>query len=155
MDNTFQSGQYIIVNRLAYQFDNPERGDVIVLVPPGNSPANFFERLIGLPGETDFIKRIVGIPGDTVVIEGNTLKVNGKLVVEPYIRDKMQTFAPRTWQLKEDDYFVLGDNRNASKDSRDPTIGPIKFDRIVGKVWMVYWPFDQLKIVEHYRYPVN
>jgi len=153
MDTTFQNGQYIIVNRLSYQFSKVERGDVIVLVPPGTAPSNFFERLIGLPGETDFIKRLVGVPGDTIRIEGNTLMVNGKPVQEPYIHEPMRSFAPQTWNLKDDEYFVLGDNRNFSKDSRDPSIGPIKFDRIVGKVWIVYWPFDQAKIVEHYRYP--
>ena len=153
MDTTFQNGQYIIVNRLAYQFGNPERGDVIVLVPPGAAPSNFFERLIGLPGETDFIKRIIGVPGDKVMIDENALFVNGKRIEEPYIHETMRTFNLSTWNLGNDEYLVFGDNRNFSKDSRDPSIGTIKYDRLVGKVMVVYWPFDQAKIVEHYRYP--
>jgi signal peptidase I len=153
MDNSFKSGQFIIVNRLAYQFGKPERGDVVVLVPPGSPPANFFERLIGLPGETDFIKRIVAIPGDKVTIERSSLIVNGQRIDEPYIREPMNTFGTQTWDLQTDQYFVMGDNRNYSKDSRYPEIGPIHLERVVGKVVVVYWPFEEAKLVEHYQYP--
>lgn len=153
MDTTFKNGQYIIVNRLAYQFSKPARGDVVVLVPPGHVPANFFERLMGLPGETDFIKRVVAIPGDKVTIENSSLFVNDQRLAEPYIREPMNTFGTQTWNLQTDQYFVMGDNRNYSKDSRYPEVGSINLERVVGKVAVVYWPFEQAKIVEHYQYP--
>ncbi|MEK7277820.1 MAG: signal peptidase I [Chloroflexota bacterium] len=153
MDNTFKNGQYIIVNRLAYKFEPPQRGDVIVLVPPGLPAGTLAERLIGLPGETDFIKRIIGMPGNTISIENGALKLNGSPLVEPYIREPMNAYQDQTWALGPDEYFVMGDNRNFSKDSRDASIGPINFQRIVGKVMVVYWPVSAWKIIEHYRYP--
>lgn len=152
MDNTFHNGQYIIVNRLAYQFGEPQRGDVVVFVPPGSAESTFWERLLGIPGETDFIKRIIGIPGDTIRIESGQVYVNGQLIVEPYVNGDTSRGGSGQWTLSPNQYFALGDNRNFSKDSRDPSIGPIDGNRIVGKVWVVYWPVGEWKIVEHYRY---
>jgi signal peptidase I len=153
MDNTFKTGQYIIVNRLAYKLGKPSRGDVIVFVPPGQPEATFTERLLGIPGETDYIKRIIGIPGDTIHIENGQLFVNGTLLVEPYIFEPMSSSStPQDWVLTENQYFALGDNRNNSQDSRAPSVGPIDIGRIVGKVWLVYWPTSDWKFVEHYRY---
>lgn len=154
MDTTFESGEYIIVNRLAYQFGAPQRGDVIVFVPPGHPPGSIVERLTGIAGETDFIKRIIGLPGELITIDANgTLRVNHRVLDEPYIREPMNGSRTGTWQLGRDEYFVLGDNRNYSRDSRDPSVGPIPVERIVGKVLAVYWPMGDWKIVEHYRYP--
>jgi signal peptidase I len=152
MDNTFQNGQYIIVNRLAYQFGDPQRGDVVVFVPPGYPESTFWERLLGVPGETDFIKRIVGIPGDTIRIEPGQVIVNDQPIVEPYINGDMRVGSGGEWTLGPNQYFALGDNRNFSKDSRDPSIGAIDGDRIIGQVWVVYWPMSDWKLVEHYRY---
>ena len=154
MDNTFQTGQYIIVNRLAYKLSGaPQRGDVIVFVPPNFPEASFTERLLGIPGETDFIKRIIGEPGDTISINNGQLFVNGVQLVEPYIREPMDNrYDGQQWTLLDNQYFALGDNRNASKDSRDPSVGPIDGNRIVGQVWAVYWPMSDWKFVEHYRY---
>jgi len=151
MDNTFQNGEYIIVNRLAYKIGQPQRGDVVVFVPPGHPESTFFERLVGIPGETDYIKRIIGIPGDTIRIENGQVYVNGQLINEPYIREPMNKGMIQEWALDPEQYIALGDNRNSSQDSR--TIGPIDSSRIVGKVELVYWPFNDLKLVEHYRYP--
>jgi signal peptidase I len=155
MDNTFQQGEYIIVNRLAYKFGEPHRGDVVVLVPPGSTTNGFVERILGLPGETDYIKRILGVPGDKITIANGQLVINGQSLEEPYIKEPMRNFGyeGQVWTLGPDQYFVLGDNRNASKDSRDPSVGPITVDRIVGQVWAVYWPIPAWKLVEHYRYP--
>lgn len=152
MDNTFENGQYIIVNRLAYQFGEPQRGDVVVFVPPGYPESTFWERLLGIPGETDFIKRVIGIPGDTIRVEPGQVFVNGQSIAEPYINGEMRSLLTGEWTLGPDQYFALGDNRNASKDSRDPSIGPIDASRIVGKVWVVYWPMSDWKLVEHYRF---
>ena len=152
MDDTFHSGQYIIVNRLAYKFGAPERGDVIVFVPPGTPASTPVERILGLPGETDYIKRIVGVPGDTISIIGGQLSINGQVYEEPYIKELMRSFGDQVWVLGPDEYFALGDNRNASKDSRDPSVGPIKAESIVGRVWAVYWPLSDWQFVAHYRY---
>jgi len=153
MDNTFQNGQYIIVNRLAYKIGPAQRGDVVVFVPPGHPESSFWERLLGIPGETDFIKRIIGVPGDKIHIEGSQVYINGQALDEPYIREQMNPSGPQDWTLGPSEYFALGDNRNFSKDSRDPSVGPVEGSRIVGKVLAVYWPFSDAKIVEHYRYP--
>lgn len=153
MNDTFFHGEYIIVSRVAYRLHPPQHGDIVVFVPPYSDTGTFVERLIGKPGETDFIKRVVGVPGDTVEIVGGAVRVNGVLLDEPYLREPMRTFQPETWRLGEDEYFVMGDNRNFSKDSRDPAVGPISIDRIVGKVWLVYFPFRDFGIVDHFRYP--
>ncbi|MBI5830661.1 MAG: signal peptidase I [Chloroflexi bacterium] len=153
MDNSFQDGQYIIVSRLAYLLSKPQRGDVIVFVPPGHPEATFLERLAGIPGETDFIKRIIGLPGDTVVVSKGNVSVNGIVLNEPYIKEPMRPYQDQTWTLGPDQYFMLGDNRNFSKDSRDPSVGPISLGRMIGKVWVVYWPLPDWKLVSHYRYP--
>lgn len=155
MDNTFQNGQFIIVNRLAYSIGlgGPQRGDVVVFVPPGHPESSFWERLLGIPGETDFIKRVIGLPGETVHIEGSQIYINGKQLDEPYIREPMTPADAQDWVLGPNQYFALGDNRNYSKDSRYPDVGPVDGSRIVGKVLVVYWPLSDVKIVDHYRYP--
>lgn len=153
MNNTFRHGEYIIVSRVTYELAKPERGDIVVFVPPHSETGTFFERLIGKPGETDFIKRIVGLPGDMVEIADGSVSVNGVTLHEPYIDEQMRSAGDQRWVLGPDEYFVLGDNRNFSKDSRDPAVGPISINRIVGKVWLVYFPFEDFGLVEHYRYP--
>jgi len=153
MNDTFNNGEYIIVNRVAYKLGQPQRGDVVVFVPPGYPESTFWERLIGIPGETDFIKRLIGLPGDTVLIQDGQVYVNGQPLDEPYIREPMFKTESQQWTLGPDQYMALGDNRNASKDSRDPSVGPISGSRIVGQVWVVYWPMSDWKIVEQYRYP--
>ena len=101
MRPTLQDGEYILVNKLAYKFSEPKRGDIIVFVFPVNP-------------EEDLIKRIIGIPGDTVTVQDGVLSVNGTVVDEPYIN------APPayngTWQVPEGNLFVLGDNRNDSRE---------------------------------------
>jgi signal peptidase I len=94
------------------------------------------------------------VPGDTVRIEDGQLLVNGEGLVEPYIRDPMNSlYDGREWTLGSNQYFALGDNRNASKDSRDPSVGPVDRNSIVGKVWAVYWPISDWRLVTHYRHP--
>lgn len=153
MSNTFADGQYIIVSRINYLVSAPQRGDVVVFVPPGSPENTLWERLLGLPGETDYIKRVVGMPGDRIEIREGQIFINDVLLNEPYIREQMLFTAPQVWELGPDQYFVMGDNRNASQDSRTPRIGPISGDRIVGKVLMVYFPFGDLSWINHYRHP--
>jgi signal peptidase I len=147
MADSFHNGQYIIVNRMAYRFNPPTRGDVVVFIPPESSPATFWENLLGRPGQTDFIKRIVAVPGDTVEIDAGHLYVNGAQVLEPYLREPMRAAGKHHWQLAAEQYLVLGDNRNFSKDSRAAHIGPVPMGQIVGRVWAVYFPIQDWRIV--------
>ncbi len=147
MADSFRDGQYIIVNRISYRFNPPARGDVVVFVPPESSPATFWENLIGRPGQTDFIKRVVGVPGDSVEIDAGQIYLNGGQVLEPYLREPMLPTETQRWHLAAGQYLVLGDNRNFSKDSRAPHIGLVPMEQIVGKVWAVYFPIHDWRIV--------
>lgn len=152
MDNTLQHGQYVIVNRISYKLKDPQRGELVVFVPTHTKAGTFWERIFGLPGETDFIKRIIATPGDTVQLEYGKLRINGSVLYEPYLREAMRYHGDQTWVLGSDEYFVMGDNRNFSKDSRDRDIGPIGFKQLVGKVWAIYYPFRDLQIMQHHDY---
>lgn len=118
----FHDGELLLTEKITYRIYKPERGDVIVFKAPQRN--------------VDFIKRIVGIPGDTVRIEDGTVFINDRELVEPYETQKTQGTA--TVMLEKDDYFVLGDNRGSSSDSR--SFGPVKRNSIRGRVWLVYWP---------------
>ena len=152
MLNSFQDGQYIVVNRLAYRFHTPERGDVVVFIPSVNTTTTFWENILGRPGQTDYIKRIVAIPGDIVEITSGQLYVNGIQKYEPYLREPMMITETQQWQLEADQYMVLGDNRNFSKDSRTSHIGPVTIEQILGKVSAVYFPLRDAHIVKRYIY---
>ncbi len=137
MRPNFETGQLVIVNRFAYFFDNPQRGDVIVLHNPRN-------------GKEDFIKRVVGLPGEYVQILEGRVYVNGVLLDEPYIERFCTSSCDGTWQIGEDEYFVLGDNRPSSHDSH--AFGPIKRSLIVGQAWVRYWPLPDVAIIDHPNY---
>jgi len=132
MRPTLQDGEYILVNKLAYKFSEPKRGDIIVFIFPVN------------PAE-DLIKRIIGIPGDTVTVQDGVLSVNGAVVDEPYIN------APPayngTWQVPEGNLFVLGDNRNDSRDSHQWGLLPIQ--NVIGRSVLIYWPPEEWQIIRH------
>lgn len=153
MQDTFQTGQYILVSRISYLWSSPQRGDVVVFVPPGEQPACLYCRLLGVPGETDYIKRVIGVPGDTVEILNGNLVINGQLIYEPYIHNRMANDGFQSWELGPDEYFVMGDNRNRSEDSRLEKIGPFSETRVVGKVLAIYFPFSDIGLVNHYNYP--
>lgn len=130
MQPTLQPGEFLLVNKFAYRFGTAKHGDIIVFHFPQN------------PKE-DYIKRVIGLPGDTVVIQNGVVSVNGTALTEPYIS------APPTysgeWQVPENAYFVLGDNRNQSSDSH--SWGFVPSANIVGKALLVYWPLGDLKIL--------
>jgi signal peptidase I len=132
MRPTLQDGEYILVNKLAYKFSEPQRGDIIVFVFPVNP-------------EEDLIKRIIGIPGDTVAIQDGVLTVNGAVVDEPYIN------APPayngTWQVPEGNLFVLGDNRNDSRDSHQWGLLPMQ--NVIGRSVLIYWPPEEWQVIRH------
>ena len=152
MLNSFKDGQYIIVNRLAYKFHAPERGDVVVFIPSVSTTTTFWENILGRPGQTDYIKRVVATPGDIVEITSGKLYVNGMMQSEPYLREPMMVTDTQQWQLEADQYLVLGDNRNFSKDSRTLNIGPVTIQQILGKVSIVYFPFRDARIVRPETY---
>ncbi len=126
MENTIMTNDRLIANRLAYVFDEPERGDVVV-----------FEA----PDEPDklFIKRVIGIPGDTIQIHDGLLYLNNELQEETYIKEDMVgSFGPYT--VPEDSYFMLGDNRNNSLDARYWRNTYVPEDTILGKAMFTYYP---------------
>jgi len=132
MEPNFYKDEYVIVNRLAYQWAKPRQGEVIVFRYPKN------------PSQ-DLIKRVIGLPGDEVHILNSQVFVNGKLLDEPYIADVPRYFG--TWRVPQDTLFVLGDNRNASYDSKDWGYVPLK--NVIGKAWIVYWPPTSWGVVRH------
>ncbi len=132
MENTIMTNDRLVANRLAYVFDEPERGDILV-----------FEA----PDEVDklFIKRVIGIPGDKVEIIDGYLYLNDELTDEPYIREPMVgNFGP--YYVPEDNYFMLGDNRNNSLDARYWRNTYVPKDTILGKAMFTYYP--EIRVIE-------
>ena len=128
---TFHDTDYILTDKLSYHFSEPKRGDVIVLKNPKDE-------------SQDFIKRIIALPGDSIRIEASKIYINGQLVNEYYLSPTIRTFGGgyliegETMQLGKDQFFVIGDNREHSSDSREWGFLP-KVD-IIGKVFLRYWP---------------
>ena len=137
MEPTLYDGNNLIVQKVSYYFHEPERFDVIV-----------FE-LEDQPG-VHYIKRVIGLPGETVQIKDGYVYINGKkLTDDVYGREVMKTFgiAKDPITIKEGEYFVLGDNRNNSKDSRSADLGPIKKKQILGKALIRIWQLTQIGII--------
>jgi len=133
MEPNFHDGDYVIVNRMAYRLGDIQRGDVIVFPYP-------------LHEEDDYIKRVIGLPGDHVAIYSGVVYVNGEPLTEPYIMEKPDTDLAEI--VIPDGYvYVMGDNRNASSDSR--AWGPLKIEKIIGKAVFRYWPFATVGLVDH------
>ena len=140
MEPNLHTGPFLIVSRLAYKFGTPQRGDIIVFDFPGN-PAD------------DYVKRIIGLPGDTVTIQEGQIFVNDNRLEEPYLPDeRMMPFQGR-WVVPQDSYFVLGDNRAHSSDSR--SWGMLPQDAIIGKAWLSYWPPQNWGAIPHYDYAIS
>jgi len=139
MNTTLSSGEQIVVNRLVYKFHPPQRGDIIVFFPPGV--------------RDEYIKRIIGLPGESVEITEGVVYIhqkNGKIfpLDEPYIRDpSIRDYAGETIPYGE--YFVLGDNRNNSSDSRAGWTVP--FESIIGKAWLSVWPPNKWGVVDNFQ----
>ena len=132
-------GDIVLVNRMIYDASKPKRGDIIVFKPNGNENAR------------SYIKRIIGLPGETVQIADGLIYIDGEVLQESYGREVIQDpgLAAEPITLGEDEYFVLGDNRNQSSDSRDPSVGLIHRDEIVGRAWLRIWPLDSFGILKH------
>ncbi len=128
MEPSFYNKEYLIINEITYRFNEPQRGEVIVFKYPKN-PRNYY------------IKRVVALPGETVEVIDGKVYVNNEKIEEEYIED-FSSDNKGAVVLAEDEYFVLGDNRNNSYDSR--RFGPLKEKFIIGKVWFRGWPLDRI-----------
>lgn len=139
----FEDGEYILTNKYEYRFSDPKRGDVIVFKSPQNP-------------DIDYIKRIIGLPGEHIKLVNNHYFINGIEVLEPYIKSQVYTYNGSF--LKEgteviipaNHYFVSGDNRPASSDSRE--WGPIDRSAIIGRSQLRYWPFDRFELIPQVKY---
>lgn len=158
MQPTFREGQYLLVNKLIYfhwdleflkgilpisssasggplyLFHSPQRGEVIVFHFPRDR-------------SRDFIKRVIGTPGDQIEIRQGRVYINGDLMEEPYAFNKGNS-SMRPTKVTQDSYFVLGDNRTSSNDSRD--WGLVSRRDIIGKAWLTYWPSDRVGFIPGY-----
>ena len=132
METTLSDGDHLIVDKISYRFEDPERFDIIVF------PYQY-------DTDTYYIKRIIGMPGETVQIDDSgNIYVDGELLEEAYGREVIQNpgRANDPILLGDDEYFVMGDNRNNSSDSRDPSVGNIHRKDIIGRAFIRIWPFQ-------------
>ena len=139
METTLSDGDQLIVDKISYRFRDPSRYDIVVF------PYKYEE-------DTYYIKRIIGLPGETVLIDGTgTIYIDGEALQESYGREVMVSAgrAAEPITLGEDEYFVLGDNRNNSSDSRDPSVGNIHRSDIIGKAWVRIWPLSKFGVLRH------
>ncbi|MFH0913930.1 MAG: signal peptidase I [Chloroflexota bacterium] len=138
MEPSFWQGQRLLVNRVAYFFAEPERGDVIIFHAPNRARADYIKRVIGLPGETIEIREgMVYIHSGTKVLP----------LKEPYLKD-VPAYTFRSGKIPEGEYFVLGDNRNNSNDSHSGWL--VQREEIIGKAWVSVWPLEQWGLAPNY-----
>lgn len=138
MYDTLENGDNLILEKLSYRFHEPERFDIVVFRYTHKK-------------NTFYIKRVIGLPGETVQIIDSKIYINGEILEENYgyepIQDAKRASQPIT--LGEDEYFVLGDNRNDSSDSRDPAVGNVTRSQIIGKAWLRIWPLNKIGLINH------
>ncbi len=141
MEPNFYDHEYLIIDEITYRFNEPKRGDIIVFRYPRNPQEYFIKRIIGLPGEKIQIK-------DGQIIIYNDEHPEGMVLKEDYLASGTKTYSLNSdiITLGENEYYVLGDNRNSSKDSR--SFGPVNKSFIVGRVLFRGWPFDRINIFE-------
>lgn len=139
METTLSDGDHLLVDKISYRFRDPKRYDIVVF------PYKYEKN-------TYYIKRIIGLPGETVQVVDGYAYIDGVLLdTDIYgtevMEDAMMAAEPIT--LGEDEYFVLGDNRNHSSDSRDPSVGVIRREDLMGKAWVRIYPFDRIGVIRH------
>lgn len=139
----FHDGEYLLTNKISYSFDEPKRGEVIIFRAPQNE-------------QYDYIKRIIGLPGEKVKIENGKVFVNDQKLEEFYLPESLRTQAGRfskesqTIAVPSGQYFVLGDNRDHSSDSRE--WGPVPRRNIIGRAWFRYWPPSIAGLISEVEY---
>ena len=139
MEPTLSNGDNLIVDKISYRFRDPQRYDIIVF------PYKYEE-------DTYYIKRIIGMPGETIQVIGGYVYINGELLESDiYGAEPMESgqLADQPITLGDDEYFVLGDNRNHSSDSRDPSVGVLKRSDLLGRAWVRIYPFDKIGFIRH------
>lgn len=137
MEPNLYEGQRILVNKVVYNVHEPERGDVIILWPPFD---------VTYP----FVKRIIGLPGETVEVKDGEVYINGVKLYEPYIKEP-PIYTLKKITVPDNEYFVLGDNRNIAQDSHFGWTVPA--EDIVGKAWITVWPPSMWGMVANYPFP--
>lgn len=138
MSPTLESGEEILVNRFVYKIFSPKQNDLIVFLPNGNEKSHYY------------VKRVIAGPGDKVQIKDGVVYVNGEKFTEEAAVSNIENalLAENEITVGEDEYFVLGDNRNNSEDSRYASIGNVKKDHIVGKAWFVVSPWGKFGFIK-------
>lgn len=165
---TLEIGDRVLVNRLAFRIGEPERGEIVVFSDEAGAEANAANPLasglrslaagLGLapPSEQDFIKRVIGVPGDTIEIEDGIVYINGDPLPEAatadggYLSVRDNSFMPPQ-RIPDDEYFVMGDNRPRSSDSRS-LLGTISRDQMIGRAFVLVWPFDRATVLSRPSY---
>ena len=132
MNPTLQDGEYILVNRLAYKIGSPFRGDIVVFSFP-------------MDPTQDLIKRVIGLPGESISVQDGKVMINSVPLEEPYIA--APPIYNGTWEVPDGQLFVLGDNRNESKDSHEWGLLPV--ENVVGRAILIYWPPTQWQVIDH------
>lgn len=145
MEPNFYDHEYLIIDEISYRLGEPERGEIIVFRYPKDPQEYFIKRLIGLPGETIQIKN-----GEIIIF--NDANSEGVILEEPYLEPGTKTYAlnEEKISIEENEFFVLGDNRNSSKDSR--SFGKVDGSYITGKVLLRGWPFSRFQLFETHEY---
>lgn len=138
MEPNLYEGEFVVVNRLAYRWGTPDRGDIIVFHFPNNPKKRY-------------IKRIIGIEGDLVSVANNQVFINGTPLYEPYLAS--QPDYEGEWRVGPEELFVLGDNRNNSNDSKN--WGMLNANEVIGKAIFIYWPPSELGLIPHYDLMAN
>ncbi len=138
MEPNFHNYEYLIIDELSYRFHPPQRGDVVVMRNPQRE-------------KEFFIKRVIGLPSETIEIKEHGVYINNERLDEsPYLADSVETWGNQKVKLKDNEYFILGDNRTQSLDSR--VFGPITPTNMVGRTWVRAWPFTRADIFETVQY---
>ena len=138
MENTLHDGDNLIVDKISYRFRDPKRYEIIVF------PYQYEKN-------TYYIKRIIGLPGETVQVKDGYVYIDGEKLDEHYGKEVMNSagIAENPIKLGEDEYFVLGDNRNHSSDSRDPSVGVLHRKDLIARAWVRIWPLDSIGVIQH------
>ena len=138
MQPTLHDGDNLLVDKLTYRFRDPKRYEIVVF-------AYKYEE------DTYYIKRIIGLPGETIQIIDGYVYINGEKLKKDYGAEVMQDsgIAEEPITLGKEEYFVLGDNRNHSSDSRDPSVGILHREDLIGKAWVRIYPFDKMGVIRH------
>lgn len=138
MEPTLQDGDNLIVDKVSYRFRDPERYEIIVF------PYKYAE-------DTFYIKRIIGLPGETIQVKDGAVYIDGEKMEESFdaIEEGKKGIAAEPITLGEDEYFVMGDNRNHSSDSRESSVGVLKKSDFVGRAWIRIWPLESIGVVTH------